>query len=59
MKRIFFHMKEQKKLEGLPFILISYLVLELRSFEDTKVNAINAYTKQGNRSKSIKIDQIC
>ena len=39
MKRIFlfFHMKEHKKLQRLPFnpSLISYLVSELQSFEDT------------------------
>ena len=42
--------------------LISYLVPELQNFEDTKIKARNADTKQGNQLKSIKInkiDQIC
>ena len=39
--------------------LISYLVPELQSFEDTKIKTKNADTKQGYQSKSIKIDQIC
>ena len=37
--------------------LISYLVPELQSFEDTKITAKSADTKQGNQSKSIKINQ--
>ena len=39
--------------------LISYLVPELQSFEDTKIKAKSADTHQGNQLKSIKIDQIC
>ena len=34
--------------------LKSYLVPELQSFEDTKIKAKSADTKQGNQSKSIK-----
>ena len=37
--------------------LISYLVPELKSFEDTKIKAENADTKQGDQSKLIKINQ--
>ena len=39
--------------------LISYLVPELQSFEDTKITAKSADTKEGNQLKLIKIDQIC
>ena len=39
--------------------LISYLVPEFQSFEDTKITAKRADTKQGNQLKLIKIDQIC
>ena len=39
--------------------LISYLVPELQSFEDTKIKAKSADTKKGNQLKLIKIDQIC
>ena len=39
--------------------LISYLVPELQSFEDTKIKAKSTDTKQGNQLKLIKIDQIC
>ena len=42
--------------------LISYLVPELQSFEDTKIMAKSADTKQGNQLKLMKIsqiDQIC
>ena len=37
--------------------LISYLVPELQSFEDTKITAKCADTKQENQLKSIKINQ--
>ena len=37
--------------------LISYLVPELQSFEDTKINAKSADTKLGNQLKLIKINQ--
>ena len=37
--------------------LISYLVQELQSFEDTKIKAKTADTKQGNQLKLIKINQ--
>ena len=37
--------------------LISYLVPELQSFEDTKIKAKSADTKQGNQLKLIKISQ--
>ena len=37
--------------------LISYLVPELKSFEDTKIKAKSADTKQGNQFKLIKINQ--
>ena len=37
--------------------LISYLVLQLQSFEDTKIKAKSADTKQGNQLKLIKINQ--
>ena len=37
--------------------LISYLVPELQSFEDTKIKAKSADTKQGNQLKLIKINQ--
>ena len=37
--------------------LISYLVPELQSFEDTKIKTKSADTKQGNQWKSIKINQ--
>ena len=37
--------------------LISYLVPELQSFEDTKIKAKSANTKQENQLKSIKINQ--
>ena len=37
--------------------LISYLVPELQSSEDTKIKAKNADTKQGNQLKLIKINQ--
>ena len=39
--------------------LISYLVPELQTFEDTKIKAKSTDTKKGNQLKSIKIDQIC
>ena len=37
--------------------LISYLVPELESFEDTKITAKSADTKQRNQLKLIKINQ--
>ena len=37
--------------------LISYLVPELQSFEDTEVTTKSADTKQGNRLKLIKINE--
>ena len=37
--------------------LISFLVPELQSFEDTKNKAKSADTKQGNQLKLIKINQ--
>ena len=37
--------------------LISYLVPELQSFEDTKIRAKSSDTKQGNQLKSIEINQ--
>ena len=37
--------------------LIPYLVPEFQSFEDTKIKATSADTKQGNQSKSITINQ--
>ena len=37
--------------------LISYLVSELQSFEDTKTKARSTDTKQGNQLKSININQ--
>ena len=37
--------------------LISYLVPELQSFEDTKITAKSSGTKQGNQLKLIKINQ--
>ena len=37
--------------------LISYLVPELQSFENTKITAKSADTKQGNQLKLIKINQ--
>ena len=37
--------------------LISYLVPELQSFEDTKITAKSSDTKQGNQLKLIKINQ--
>ena len=37
--------------------LISYLVPELHGFEDTKIKAKSADTKQGNQLKLIKINQ--
>ena len=37
--------------------LISYLVPELEGFEDTKIKAKSADTKQGNQLKFIKINQ--
>ena len=37
--------------------LISYLVPELQSFEDTKITAKSTDTKQGNQLKLIKINQ--
>ena len=37
--------------------MISYLVPELQSFEDTKITAKSADTKQGNQLKSIRINQ--
>ena len=37
--------------------LISHLVPELQSFEDIKMKAKSADTKQGNQLKSIKINQ--
>ena len=37
--------------------LISYLVTELQSFEDTKIKAKSADTKQGNQLELIKINQ--
>ena len=37
--------------------LISYLVPELQGFEDTKIKAKSADTKQGNQLKLIKINQ--
>ena len=37
--------------------LISYLVPELQIFEDTKIKAKSADTKQGNQLKLIKINQ--
>ena len=51
---LFFHMKEYKKLERLPFnqSLISYLVSELQNFEDTNQGK-SEDKKQGNQSKSI------
>ena len=38
--------------------LISYLVPKLQSFEDTKIMAKSADTKQGNQLKLMKINQI-
>ena len=35
------------------------IVPELQSFEDNKIKAKSADKKQGNQSKSMKIDQIC
>ena len=37
--------------------MISYLVPELQSIEDTKIKAKSADTKQGNQLKLIKINQ--
>ena len=37
--------------------MISYQVPELQSFEDTKIKAKSADTKQGNQLKLIKINQ--
>ena len=37
--------------------LISYLVPELQSFEDTKIKTKSADTEQGNQLKLIKINQ--
>ena len=37
--------------------LISHLVPELQGFEDTKIKAKSAATKQGNQLKLIKINQ--
>ena len=37
--------------------MISYLVPELQSFEDTKIKARSADTKQGNQLKLTKINQ--
>ena len=37
--------------------LTSYLVPESQSFEDTKLKAASADTKQGNQLKLIKINQ--
>ena len=37
--------------------LISYLVPELQSFEDSKITAKSEDTKQGNKLKLIKINQ--
>ena len=37
--------------------LMPYLVPELRSFEDTKITAKSADTKQGNQLKLFKINQ--
>ena len=37
--------------------LVSYLVPELQSFEDTKITTKSADTKQGNELKLIKINQ--
>ena len=37
--------------------LISYLVPKLQSFEDAKIKAKSADTKQGNQLKLIKINQ--
>ena len=58
MKRnfLFSHMKEHKKLERLPFTDPSYLI-QLQSFEDTKIKAKSTEMKQGNQLKSIKINQ--
>ena len=64
MKRNFFSYEsayEIKKI-GVYQSLISYLVLELQSFEDTKIKAqVRAPNKQinQNQSESIKLDQIC
>ena len=48
MKQNFFNMNEHKKLDRLPLTDPWYLVPELQSFEDTKIKAKTADTKQGN-----------
>ena len=56
MKRFFFHMKQHKKLERSPFsdLLISYLVPELQTLEDTRIKAKSANVIYRNQSKLIK-----
>ena len=61
MKRIFlffsYERAQEMRMIAVYQSLISYLVPELQSFEDTKIKAKSADMKQGNQLKLIKINQ--